>query len=360
MEYIIYLFLVPVVVLVIVVVGVVALFTNRNSNISSMETNQAKPKISAKDFCLNLGAFIALYTLVASLLDLLFTIIDKAYPQIISGYNYYSGSSPISWPVSILIVFFPIFILLMYFLEREYKTDPDKQNNVVHRGLTYITLFVSGLVIVGDLVTVVYYFIDGQELTTGFLLKVLVLLVVASSMFVYYISYLRNKLTAKSRIFWRALAGVIVIGSIIWAFAVLGSPRTQQLIKYDQQRVSDLQNINYQVQNYYQTKGSLPGLISDLSSSNNYYVVPVDPQTKASYEYNLIGQSAKAYSLCATFNKDSKAQNGGTIYTLYDSNSTWAHPAGHYCFTETIPVSQYKNIPAMPELTPTTNPNYKY
>ena len=111
-----YLLLVPIIVVIIIIVGVVALFNNRNSNINNMDLNQVKSKVSAKDFCLNLGAFIALYTLLARLLNLLFTIIDKAYPQITSGYNYYESSS-ISWPVSILVVFFPIFLLLMYFLE---------------------------------------------------------------------------------------------------------------------------------------------------------------------------------------------------------------------------------------------------
>ena len=348
MDYIVYIFLVPVLVLVVIIIGIVALFTNRNSHANNMESNQMSPKTSAKDFCLNLGAFIALYTLIASLLNLLFTIIEKAYPKITDTSNYYSSSSSsISWPVSILIVFFPIFILLMYFLEREYRTEPEKQNNSVHRGLTYITLFVSAIVIVGDLITVVYYFIDGQELTTGFLLKVLVLLVVACSIFVYYISDLRGKLTSKSRIFWRVFAGVIILGSIVWGFAVLGSPRTQQLIKYDQQKVSDLQNMNNQVTYFYQTKNKLPDTLLDLSVSN-YYFTQADSQTGKKYEYNKTGDMS--YELCAVFNKDSKDENNSTYPIAYPNNGTtsWTHPAGRYCFAETVtlnPNNYPKSIP---------------
>ena len=336
MEYIIFILLVPVIVLIIIVAGVVSLFNNRNSNINHMDpnqTNNVKPKVGAKDFCLNLGSFIALYTLLASLLNLLFTVIDKAYPQITSGYNYYDGSSSISWPVSILIVFSPIFLLLMYFLEREYRTEPEKQNNIVHRGLTYVTLFVSALIIVGDLVTVVYYFVDGQELTTGFLLKVLVLLVVASSMFVYYISDLRNKLTKKYRIIWRFISGFIILGSIIWGFAVLGSPRTQQLLKYDQEKVSDLQMINNDVQDYYRTKNDLPAVLENLDGAplNGYPMygpLPKDPQSQKSYEYQHTGSTT--YNLCAEFNKASQDVNN-----LYGDSSLY-HPAGHYCFSESV------------------------
>ena len=79
-----------------------------------MEPNQ-KPKASAKDFFLNLGAIVALGTVVGYFIDLLFTIIDKAYP-VINSYTYY-GSYSISWPVATLIIFFSLYVLLMCLLE---------------------------------------------------------------------------------------------------------------------------------------------------------------------------------------------------------------------------------------------------
>ena len=147
---------------------------------------ETQTKTSAKDFFINLGAIVALYTTVISLINLLFTVINTAYPKIQNGYNYY-GSQSVSWPVATLIIFFPIFILLMWLLEKDYITSPEKQNSGIHKWLTYITLFISGLIIAGDLITVLYYFIDGQELSAGFLLKVLVLLVIATGIFSYYI-----------------------------------------------------------------------------------------------------------------------------------------------------------------------------
>lgn len=165
---------------------------------------------NAKDFFINLGAIVGLYTVVYSLIDLLFTVINKAYPQITNGYDYV-GSQSISRPVAILIIFFPIFILLMWLLEKEYKQFPEKQNMGVHKWLTYVTLFISGLVIAGDLITVLYYFIDGQELTTAFLLKVLVLIVIATGIFTYYLSDARSKLTPTVRNIYRGISFAIVI-----------------------------------------------------------------------------------------------------------------------------------------------------
>ncbi|KND50180.1 MAG: hypothetical protein AB198_01845 [Parcubacteria bacterium C7867-003] len=291
-----------------------------------METT-TKPRNNVKDFFLNLGATISLYTVVGSLISLLFSVINKAYPQITNGYYYY-GSGGISWPVSILVIFFPIFLLLMWLISKDYALDPERKNGGVHRWLTYLTLFIAGITIAVDLITVLYYFIDGQELTTGFLLKVLALLIIAVGVFAYYISDIRGKLTSKSRMMWRVFATVLVLGSIVWGFSVLGSPRTQRLYKYDAQKVNDLQNLRGQVEAYYGTNSKLPDTLQELSKINFGNAI-VDLQTNKPYEYSKTG--ALTYSLCAEFNKDSKDSVSSQPYPYYTEIS-WTHPAGRHCF----------------------------
>jgi len=91
-----------------------------------METqeSQTQSKTTAKDFFINLGAIVALGFFVGNLISLLFTIINKAYP-LTTGYDYY-GSSSISFPVAALIIFFPVYLLLMWLLERGYAQEPEK------------------------------------------------------------------------------------------------------------------------------------------------------------------------------------------------------------------------------------------
>ncbi len=312
--------------------------------------NPNQTKATAKDFFLNLGAIIALYTVIFTLLDLLFTIIDAAYPQINAYYNY-SSTANISWPVSVLIIFFPILIVLMWLLEREYIAEPERKNLPLRKWLSYITLFIAGATLAGDLVTVLYYFIDGQELTTGFILKVLSVLVVSLCVFLYYISDVRDRLTSGSRKIWRVVTTLVVIGSILWGFSVLGSPFTQRQIKYDEQKVNDLQNINNQLLNYYQKNGILPSRLSDLATLQ-YSQIPMDSQTNQPYEYFLLNQSTKSYQVCATFNKASNDKNTPMLmkpmmypYDGSTGNPSWTHPAGRYCFSESIPVNQYAPIP---------------
>jgi hypothetical protein len=302
-----------------------------------METQSSS---RAKDFIINLGAIVALYTSLISLVDLLFTIINKIYPQI--NYGYFSSES-ISWPVATLIIFFPIFILLMWLLERDYMVNPAKQSSGIHRWLTYITLFLSGLAIAIDLIMVLYYFINGEELTAGFLLKVLVLLVVASLVFLYYISDVMGKLTSSSRMKWRAVAGILVLASIVWGFSVLGSPRTQRLLKYDTQKVNDLSMINEQVQSFYSTKGYLPKSLEEMTGIN-YFTAPNDMQTNTPYEYKKTGETT--YSLCAEFNKANKEASKPNIYLRPVGYPSWDHEAGHFCFDQTINPNLYsKPVP---------------
>ena len=298
---------------------------------------ETQTKTSAKDFFINLGAIVALYTSVVSLLNLLFTIINTIYPQINHQYSYF-GSESISWPVATLIIFFPIFLLLMWLLEKEYKINPEKQSFGIHRWLTYITLFISGLVMAIDLITLLYYFLDGQELTNGFLLKVFVLLIVAGSIFAYYISDIRGKLTSKSRVFWRLFAGFIVLGSIIWGFAVLGSPATQRLYKYDNQKVNELMSINSEIMNYYNNKGVLPRNLADITAGA-YYIIVTDSQTSKPYEYEK--KREKTYNLCALFNKASNEKDKLNSAVSFPYGVSWTHPAGRYCFTQTVNPNMY-------------------
>lgn len=294
-----------------------------------MESTQ---KNNVKDFFLNLGATISLYTVVGSLVNLLFSVINNAYPQVTG--SYYSTSS-ISWPVSILVIFFPIFILLMWFIAKEYTVNPQNKSGI-HKWLTYLTLFIAGFVLAADLITVLYYFIDGRELTTAFLLKVLVLLVITGSVFTYYISDIRGKLTLKNRNFWRIYALVLVLGSIVWGFSVLGSPQTQRLYKYDAEKINGLQNMKGQIEAYYGTNSKLPNNAEDLKDINFYGSV-IDPQTNLPYEYLKTGELS--YKICADFNKESLKNDSQTAY--YYGEAVWTHPAGKHCFDQKINTLMY-------------------
>jgi type III secretory pathway component EscS len=301
-------------------------------------------KTGALDFFLNLGIIITLYSGVGFLINLLFSVINTAYPQI----AFYSSQESISFPVAALIIITPVFLLLSYFVGKSEAVNPEKKNIWVRRWSIYLTMFISGAVVIGDLITLLYFFLDGQELTTAFLLKVLVVFVVLGALFGYYFSNLRTTLSSGTRSIWRIGAILLVAISIILGFSVIGSPRTQRLIRYDQQKVSDLQNIQNQVVSYWQTKGVLPTNLEAMKDSLSYFGIPTDPQTKAPYSYSVTTKTA--FELCATFNLDARNYQttkgySGVNYYGDPNNENWAYKKGEYCFQRTIDPQRYPVAP---------------
>ena len=159
-------------------------------------------------------------------------------------------------------------------------------------------------------------------------------------MFFYYITDALGKLNSVSRKVWTGVLSVVILGLIIWGFSVLGSPRTQQLLKYDERKVNDLQQIDNQIQSFYSSHGVLPKDIKEATSVG-YSVSETDSQTQKSYEYVKISDTT--YNLCAEFNKTlNHPINEPYLYepATYPYGSgvgnNWIHPAGHYCFNESV------------------------
>jgi hypothetical protein len=301
-------------------------------------------KITAKDFFLHVAVIILLYTGTVALLNILFRVINVAFPQINQyGYGYY-GSTSISLPVATLIVVFPLFLFLANVLRKGYAEDPGQKEYPVRKWLIYITLFLAGGVLAGDLITLIYYFLDGQEMTTAFLLKVLSVLVVTGAIFGYYLDDLKDRLTGGRRNIWRLVAVVLVLGSIIAGFSVLGSPQNQRMLRYDTQKVTDLQSIQWQIVNYWQQKGVLPDTLTQLEDPLSGFMVPVDPQNKEPYEYEKTGPLS--FNLCANFNNPTPSADNSTPRAIYlnppgELGENWQHDEGRKCFSRTIDPELY-------------------
>ena len=299
-------------------------------------------KMTAKDFFLHIAVIALLYTGTVALLNILFRVINVAFPQV-SQYSYFASTS-ISLPVATLIVVFPLFLFLANLLRRGYVADPSRKEYPVRKWLIYITLFIAGAVLAGDLVTLIYFFLDGQELTTGFILKILSVLVVTGAIFGYYMDDLKDRLTNTRRNIWRIVAAVLVLGSIVAGFSVLGTPSSQRMLRYDSQKVSDLQSIQWQVVNYWQQKGVLPATLAELQDPISGFMIPTDPQTRVPYEYQKTG--ILSFNLCAEFNKQAQIVNGSVARIAYPEpmgklNESWQHEAGRQCFERTIDPELY-------------------
>lgn len=306
-------------------------------------------KTSAKDFFLHIAATILLYAGTIAILNILFRAINTAFPQIDQYYGYYGPS--ISLPVATLIIVFPLFLLITNIVRKEYQVEPEKKEYFVRKWLIYINLFLAGGILAGNLITILYYFLDGRELTSAFLLKALAVLVVIGAIFGYYMDDLKGRIVGRRWMVWRVAAAVIVIGSIVIGFSVLGTPQSQRMDRYDVQKVSDLENIQWQIVNFWQQKEKLPATLAELSDPISGFSIPTDSQTGEAYGFEVTGPLT--FKLCATFNTESLGvrssdESQGRLtypsepYPLGQKRENWEHPSGVHCFERTIDPDIYR------------------
>ncbi|MFA6158840.1 MAG: DUF5671 domain-containing protein [Candidatus Paceibacterota bacterium] len=303
-----------------------------------------KPQTTPKDFFLYVGAIIALYVSAGSLLAVLFSIIGAIFPDAVArSYDYYNGG--MRFAIASLIIIFPMYIALSWIIRRDIVANPEKRELSVRKWLVYLTLFVTGLVVVGDLVTVLNVFLGG-EVTVRFIAKVIATLVVSGAIFGYYLYDIRRSADENKRVsrIIVVASAAFVLGTLVWGFAVMGSPSKARNLRFDDTRTSDLQSIQWQIINVWQQKGALPAQLSDLNDSLSYFSLPIDPETGASYVYEKT--AAKAFKLCATFalgTADGAASGVSASvvrpYGVTDTN--WKHSAGTHCFERTIDAALY-------------------
>ncbi|MBI3631519.1 MAG: hypothetical protein HY219_01480 [Candidatus Staskawiczbacteria bacterium] len=295
-----------------------------------------------RDVFLHLFAIVTMYWSAISFITLCWQYINYFFPDVLN-YNYgYTGfAGPIRFAVSSLIIVFPLFILISWILNKIYAKEAQVRESKIRKWLIYFTLFIASLVIVGDLTSIINTFLGG-EVKVRFILKTISVLVVAGVVFGYYLDDVRRNVPSKLAKLFALITSVIILISVIGAFFIVGSPMQARLVQFDQQKVSDLQNIQFQIVDYSQRKGQLPQNLSDLNDSISGYIVPNDPQTSQPYEYNIKNVTNLNFELCANFNSSSNLNNVESApapvatYPAGYTDDNWDHYAGRVCFERTI------------------------
>lgn len=291
---------------------------------------------------LHLLAMVTLYWSAISFITLCHQALNYLLPSVL-GYGYMGVTGAMRLAVSSLIIVFPIFILVSWFLNKIYSKESRVRESKVRKWLIYLTLFVTAMVIIGDLVFVINTFLNG-EVTLRFILKALSIIAVAGVVFGYYLDDVRRNAPSGQAKYFAWVSCAAVLAAVIGSFFIIGSPMNAGAGRIDQRRVSDLQNIQWQVVNYWQQKGQLPPTLADLYDSIRGYTAPTDPETKMPYEYNIKDATNLQFELCANFDLNSSTNNpkSAPIPAIYgDVSQNFDHAAGHVCFARTIDPQLY-------------------
>ncbi|MDQ5901586.1 MAG: hypothetical protein QG580_301 [Patescibacteria group bacterium] len=321
------------------------------------ENIQKDGKLSPKFFFLSLGVLVSLVASVVSFLNLIFQALNKRFPDALNSTYTYGYSSwdydAIRASLATLIIVFPVFLTLSYFWKKVGSVGLSRVDEIIKKWMVYLILFLSSVVVVVDLVTLVRYFVAG-EITQRFLIKVGVTLLVALVSLVYYSSLIKNENKCKGKeIFFGSISLLMVLSAIVWSFTVIGSPKDQRAWRLDERRVQDLQSIQWQVINFWQQKERLPEELKDLSSPLSGFMVPVDPEFEKGLAYEYKKLEGLKFELCATFSAEMPqgwVEYGGGVMPMYggkdvavssmpfpgNGGDSWMHEAGKTCFEREI------------------------
>lgn len=281
---------------------------------------------AAKDAFLYLLAFITLGVWAIQLGALLFTAIDRTFPNPALAYaNATLATRDLADELASIIVGFPLFLLVTSGIVRGVRRQPERLESSVRKWLTYIALVITASTMIGDVVTFLAYFLRG-DLDTRFVLKVVTVLVIAGGVFAYYLDSLRRDgiSTARNRSF--ALAALAIVGfGIVVGFVQIGSPTVQRLASEDARRLFDLSSLAQSLHNRWLARGQedfvLPTMIQDLQKTGLAGASIVDPVNGRPYGYAPL--QGTAYRLCAEFSRPSQP----------DVPGEWRHAVGPVCFT---------------------------
>lgn len=296
----------------------------------------------AREAFFHLLAFVTLYASVIAVLVLVFEYLNRLLPDAAFDYSYYDDSSSVRWFMATLIVSFPIFTWMSRVIQREIAASPERAWSPVRRWLTYLTLFVTAGVLVGDGITLLFYLLQG-EISARFILKVLSVLGIAGMVFRYYFFALKISVTDSrfSRLnrSYGIAAWIVAVTAVAWGLVVAGTPMGQRLVRLDERRVNDLRMIQQEIYNivyegsdrynggkpFTKLPHPLPTTLEEVLEKARYQRPSItDPQTGVSYGYGTgyADERGISFELCATF-----ATVRDQSYDIF-----WNHPMGEHCF----------------------------
>ncbi len=308
----------------------------------------ATQKTATLDIAVNLFSFILLGIVVCAMIVLCFALINRSFPEpneLFGEYGQIATAREIHRSLASLAIAFPLYAFAMRWWLKRFATAVERSESRLTKWFTYLVLLVTSIVIVCDLIAVVFALLQG-ELTTRFLLKVVVILGIAGLVFGFYLFERRSVQFAKAvptGVFkgfgWGATAMVLL--AALAGYLSAGSPKTARTLAADAARANDLSALSACIERYAREMGQLPGSLEQFERASAYTSCPThDRETRQRYGYRVvIAERTEGvarigeFELCAHFARASSANAA----TAPGRSQRWVdHPAGRSCRVQTV------------------------
>lgn len=299
---------------------------------------------TARELFLYLMVFSCLYMAVFGLGTILYQLINLALPDPADRFYYALLSDTegrLRSGIATLAVFLPAYLLLDRKIAALGRVDPGQRGSGVRRKLTYLTLYLTAIVLLSDASYLVSSWLGG-ELGRRVLLKCLVVAGLGVLVLGRYLEemsadeHLRAGLAPRVRQITLAIFVVASLTAMVAAYRNVDSPGSERRQQADRTREAALEQIDGSIVRYFRAYRKLPDSLDQLGRIQHVRF-PRDPETGRPYPYRKRG--ANSYELCTRFNVARTAEDlmNESPYVIAETSSTFAeHPAGNHCFVKEV------------------------
>lgn len=302
---------------------------------SGLPVPRRRLSLSAREAFMHLVMFATLYTFAYAAGAILFVLIARAFPDPATRPWEEAGLEMLRGSLAACVTAFPIYLWTAWLVGRSLVREPEKRSSGVRRWLTYLTLFVAVVTLIGNFAGVITSLLSGA-LTARVLLQSSVVFGIAGLVFGHYLLGLRRDEAegaappARTSVLGRVGAfGTVLV--LVAGFASVGSPGHTRARTLDARRVQALTELSNRVQSHFDDHHELPAQLTELPDALRPYdrAGGLDPATRQPYAYAVV--DSLTYTLGATFESaDTLDANGRPI------EPEWRHAAGPVTFTRRV------------------------
>ena len=311
--------------------------------------NTANKAYGAKLLFWYLRAFFAMGLCASATVTIWYQFVNKWFPlQILpfGGVNRPYSDWAVIWGISTLLIVGPLLFVVAAMLREAIKRNEVELHRGVRQWVSYVFLFIVVTVIVSDLVTAVYYVVNG-DYSTRFFLKVFIVLTISGSLFSYLWLDIRSEDGLAGSALPRKMgiaSAVVMLTSLIGGFTVIDSPWLARAKAFDNQRASDIWQLQGGVQNYFNRYLRAPESLEELREEGMIRIYALqDPGTGEPYEFRVVDEQNPptrprpiTYEICAIFTTDNRDEEQESYRPRGPFGSSFLHGAERTCFEQSI------------------------
>ena len=293
---------------------------------------------SAKFAFFYMLSLVALLFMSLSAGMIIFQIINKYIIDIIDQYRGRFSSGQLKFAISAVLVSSPIYYFTARQIYKNLFAGELSKDSGIRKWLTYFTLLVATVTMIGWMIAVVNNLLEG-ELTTKIILKAITAIFISASIFTFYLYDIkREEVAGKKDIvikiyFYVTL--VLIIAVFVASLFIVESPRETRKRKLDNNIITNFESIHSAINDYYNNKDILPENLEIILEDSNYINERVlkNPESGKMFEYRIVDK--KTFELCAEFKRSNK-NDEDMDYDYFKQN--WPHEAGWQCIKQKVEI----------------------